>query len=57
MLLLLIAETRIEIAGTVTYINVLSTCVTIDLTCVLQTARDTQLYAYLSDGAVVFFFL
>ena len=39
--LLLTVETRIEIAGTVIYIQLLlSTCVRIGLTCVLRTARD-----------------
>ena len=39
--LLLTVETRIEIAGTVIYIQLLlSTCVTIGLTYVLRTARD-----------------
>ena len=45
MALLLTAETRKAIAGTITYINVLSTCVTIVFSWVLGTARNTQLYA------------
>ena len=48
-LLLLLAivaiETGIEIAGTVMYTNVISTCVTRGLTCVLR--NDTQPYAQL----------
>ena len=38
--LLLTVETRIEIAGNFLYVNVLSTCVTSGLTCVLRTIRD-----------------
>ena len=40
--LLLTAETRKEIAGTVTYLTVLSTSVTIVFSSVLRTTRDTQ---------------
>ena len=43
MQLLLSAETRKEIAGSVTYINVLSTCATIVFSWVLRTTGDTQI--------------
>ena len=41
MSLIRTVEIKIETAGTIIYINLLSTCVTIGLTCVLRTARDT----------------
>ena len=57
MPLLRTVETRIEKADTIIYINLLSTCVTRDLTCVLRTARDTKLYSRLvifPNGALVY---
>ena len=50
--LLLTADTRKVIAGTVTYINVLSTCVNIVLSLVL---RKPDVHNFIHDGALVIF--